>query len=78
MRNSIDIEKLELLTGDRGAAGKPKSAILREELTNFAMAPLQSSQLTDTPTMDDYNALQADIAAIAEKFAQLASLAKSA
>lgn len=70
-------EKLEILTGDRGAAGRPQSAVRRDELSGFDGGTLKSAQLTDAPTMDDYNALQADIAALADKFAQLANLAKS-
>lgn len=70
-------EKIEILTGDRGGTGKPKSAVLRGELSGIGGVALKSSQLTDAPTMDDYNALQADISAIADKFAQLANIAKS-
>lgn len=79
MASSTDIiiEKIEVLNGDRGAPGKPRSAVRRQELSSLAMTGLKSSQLTDAPTMDDFNALQADIAAIADKFAQLAALSKS-
>lgn len=70
-------EKVETLTGDRGAAGKPKSAVRRDELSGLGSISLKSVQLTDAPTMDNYNALQTDIAALADKFAQLANIAKS-
>jgi hypothetical protein len=70
-------EKLEILAGDRGAAGRPQSAVRRDELSGLGSPTLKSAQLTDAPTMDDYNALQADIAALTDKFAQLANIANS-
>lgn len=70
-------DKVEILTGDRGAAGHPQSAVRRVELSNMGSVTLKSVQLTDAPTMDDYNALQSDIAALSDKFGQLANIAKS-
>ena len=55
-------EKVEKLTGERGDNTKALSAVRRTELR--AIAPLQSAQVTAAPTMAQYNALQADVAAI--------------
>jgi hypothetical protein len=57
-------EKLELLTGERGDATKSKSAVRRGELLALASLKLQSAQVSATPTAAQYNALQADVAAI--------------
>jgi hypothetical protein len=57
-------ETLELLSGERGGGTKPMSALRRGELQPLASLSMQSAQITAAPTMDDYNALQADVAAI--------------
>lgn len=65
-------EKVEKLTGERGDAAKSLSAIRRSELR--AMPVLQSQPVTAAPTADDFNALQADVAAL---FAALARMSNA-
>lgn len=65
-------EKLEKLTGERGDTAKSLSAIRRSELR--ALPALQSSQVTAAPTAAEFNALQADVAAI---FAVLARMSNT-
>lgn len=57
--DTILTEKLQILNGERG--DKTKAAVRRGDVTPKA---LKSKQLTSAPTMADYNALQADIAAL--------------
>lgn len=59
-------EKLELLTGERGADSRPLSAVRRSELLPLAQLanPMKSKPVSGTPSAADYNALQADVAAI--------------
>jgi hypothetical protein len=57
-------EKVELLTGERGDKTKTKSAVRRGELQVLASLKMQSAQISAAPTQADYNALQADVAAI--------------
>ena len=57
-------EKLELLTGERGDKTKTKSAVRRGELQVLASLKMQSDQISAAPTQAQYNALQADVAAI--------------
>lgn len=56
------VERLEVLTGERGAAGKPRAAVRRGEFA--ALAELQSRQVAAAPTQAEFNALQADLAAL--------------
>lgn len=77
MANESEFQRLkevvENLAGQRGAKFKPLSAVRRGELATLAARPLLSAQATAAPTMDQYNALQADVAAL---FAALAALSK--
>lgn len=58
---SIDEERFQVLTGERGDKNKSQSAIRRGELQALASLGLKSKQLTAAPTMADYNALQEDV-----------------
>lgn len=62
--SGIKDERLEVLTGERGDDKKSRSAVRRGELQALASMGLKSKQLTAAPTMADYNALQADVAAV--------------
>ncbi|HTN66400.1 MAG TPA: hypothetical protein VL051_09490 [Burkholderiaceae bacterium] len=64
------VERLEILTGERGAAGKPHSAVRRGELSTLAASP-QSRPVAAAPTQAEFNALQADVAAIYGALAKL-------
>lgn len=66
-------EQAENLTGQRGAPKKPLSAVRRGELLALAARAMQSDQVTASPTMADFNALQADIAAIYTALAQISN-----
>ena len=57
-------EKVEKLTGERGEPTKPLSAVRRVELRALASLTLQSAQVSAAPTQANFNALQADVAAI--------------
>lgn len=67
-------EKLEILTGERGAESRPLSALRRGELRPLASLASKSRQITAAPTMADYNALQADVEAIYTAILQLSNL----
>ena len=54
-------EKVELLTAERGDATRSQSAIRRGELVPLASIGIKSSQASTAPTMDQYNAMQADV-----------------
>ena len=71
-------EKVEKFTGERGEATKPLSAIRRTELRALASIKPQASRITAAPTMDDYNALQADVANILAALALIANTAGTA
>ena len=57
-------ETIEKLSGERGDSLKSNSAIRRMELRALASMQMRSKQVTAAPTAADYNALQADVAAI--------------
>ena len=57
-------EKVEKLSGERGDSLKSNSAIRRAELRALASMSMRSKQVTAAPTAAEYNALQADVAAI--------------
>ena len=57
-------ETVEKLSGERGDSLKPNSAIRRTELRALASMSMRSKQVTAAPTAAEYNALQADVAAI--------------
>ncbi len=72
--SGIDQERFQVLTGERGDKGKTQSAIRRGELQALASLGLQSKQLTATPTMADYNALQEDVANIYKALTLISNL----
>lgn len=51
-----------------------KAAIRRVDLRPLAGRKMQSSQISSTPTRDDYNRLQADVAAIYDAVAQVSNI----
>lgn len=57
-------EQVEELTARRGASKKPLSSVRRGELLALANRPVASTQVTASPTMDEFNALQSDVKAI--------------
>lgn len=57
-------ETIEKLSGERGDSLKSNSAIRRMELRALAGMKMRSKPVTAAPTAADYNALQADVAAI--------------
>lgn len=57
-------ETIEKLSGERGDSLKSNSAIRRMELRALASMKMRSNPVTAAPTAADYNALQADVAAI--------------
>jgi hypothetical protein len=56
--------KLETLTAERGNAGRSKSAVRRSEFEPLGSLTLASGQIGAAPTMQEYNALQQDVAGI--------------
>ena len=54
-------EKVEMLTAERGDATRSQSAIRRGELVPLASLGIKSGQVSTAPTMDQYNAMQADV-----------------
>ena len=67
-------ESLEKLTGERGDATKPLSAVRRSELRALASLTLKSAQVTSSPTQADFNALQADVANIFNALARISNV----
>lgn len=57
-------EQVQIMTGERGGADKSKTAVRRGELRPLASLSMQSKQITASPTQADFNALQADVAAM--------------
>lgn len=57
-------EKVEKLTGERGDIEKSLSVIRRSELRPLASLTLMSTQVLAAPTMEEFNALQTDVANI--------------
>jgi hypothetical protein len=75
--NDLDMarlkEQVELLSARRGAEKRPLSAVRRGELVQLANRPMGSDQVTAAPTMDQYNALQADVRAVYDLLAQISN-----
>lgn len=67
-------EQLELLTGERGAQGRPLSAVRRQEIANLAKLTMKSSQISAAPTQDDFNALQEDVANVVKALTQISNI----
>lgn len=67
-------EKVEKLTGERGDATRPLSAVRRQELRALASLTLRSDQVTAAPTQADFNALQADVALIFKALQRIANI----
>lgn len=63
-------EQVQIMTGERGGADKSRTFIRRGELRPLAglSTQMKSKQITAAPTAADYNALQADVAAIYQAF----------
>lgn len=62
--NQIKV-KLDELNGSRGKAKKNENAaMLNKDLSAIPLNQMKSTQITAAPTMEDYNALQADVADI--------------
>lgn len=66
-------EQVEELTARRGAPRKPLSSVRRGELLGLAIRPMRSEQVTASPTMADFNALQDDVRAIHDALAQISN-----
>ena len=67
-------EQVQLMTGERGGADKSKTAVRRGELRALASLKMQSGQVSAAPTKDDFNRLQADVAAIMAAFVQISNI----
>jgi hypothetical protein len=67
-------EQIELLTGERGGLDRAKTAVRRGELRTLASLKMQSGQVSAAPTQDDFNRLQADVAAIYAAFVQISNI----
>ena len=70
-------EKVELLTGDRGATKSPLASVRREDFVPIASlaSSMQSTQVTSAaPTASDFNALQKDVAALYGALVQVSNL----
>ena len=67
-------EKVEKLTGDRGDATKPLSAIRRTELRALASLTLRSKQVASAPTAAEHNALQTDVKNIFDALQRISNL----
>lgn len=66
-------EKVEKLTGDRGDAKKPLSAIRRSELNALASIEMLSKQVAGAPTQAEHNALQKDVKTIFEALKRISN-----
>lgn len=66
-------QNVDTLLGRRGADNKPLSALRRGELLPLASQTLKSQQLLAAPTMDDFNALQADVQLIFDALSLLSN-----
>jgi len=67
-------EKVENLTGERGAANRPLYAVRRSELQALASLKMRSDQVTAAPTMAQFNALQADVENIFKALQRISNL----
>jgi hypothetical protein len=67
------LEKVEKLTGERGDATRPLSAIRRTELRALASVTPQSRPVTATPSAAEFNALQADVSLIFETLSRISN-----
>lgn len=67
-------EQVELIVGERGSADKARTAVRRGELRPLASLTMKSSQISAAPTQDDFNRLQADVAAIYAAFVLISNL----
>lgn len=57
--------KLDELAGDRGRGNNHEMAAIRKkDLAGIPLDAMRSIQISAAPTMDEYNALQADVAGI--------------
>lgn len=57
--------QLEELAGERGRGNNHEMAAIRKkDLAGIPLDAMRSIQLSAAPTMEDYNALQADVAGI--------------
>ncbi len=57
--------KLGTLLGERGRGIDPNGeAITKRDLSSIPLNQMKSVQISAAPTMDDYNALQADVSDI--------------
>lgn len=70
------VERLEVLTGERGDANRTGAAVRRSDLDAIASRAntMASTQITAAPTQANYNALQKDVAAL---FAAILELSNS-
>lgn len=58
-------DKLLLLTGDRGATGKPKSAVIKSDIQDIGSVSITAAQAAGaTPTKAEFDALLLDVSNI--------------
>lgn len=72
------VEKLQVLLGERGGAGKVQRAVRVSDLANVMpiSQKMQSTQIAGAPSIEDYNRLQADIANLYDVVTALSRVAK--
>lgn len=57
--------KLDELAGERGRGNNHElAALLKKDIASIPLDTMRSTQIGAAPTMEDYNALQADVAGI--------------
>lgn len=73
------LEKLEVLAGTRGAGARGKAAIRVDDLLPLLALPkLKSSPVASAPTVEEFNALRADVVQIHERLFAIAEILRQA
>lgn len=65
------VERVQTMNGDRGAGDGSQRAVRRGDIGGVGVVTLTSAQVAAAPTQAEFNALQADVAALAAWIAKL-------
>lgn len=65
VKDRVQIERAESLTGTRPGVGQEKRAVTQENAAALGVVRLMCEKVTDTPTLAQHNALVDDIRALA-------------
>ncbi len=76
---TLQIEKLEILSGSRAGASKGKAAVRIDDLLPLLALPvMKSSTVSSTPTAAQFNALCADMAEVHTRLFLIAEILRKA